>query len=904
MVSQGYPGFCILSPNGRLISMDVITTHMNADFDALASVMAAKKLYPDAVIVFPGSMEKKVRDFVDAFHPLEIKKVKDLVPEEVTRLIIVDTKHPDRIGPLKELLSRPGLRIHIYDHHPVTREDIKGEVEVVETAGALATVFAEKLQHKEIPFTPLEATILCLGIYQETGSLLFPSTLPRDLMAVAYLLKRGANLTIVSDFLKEEISREEFSLLNELVGSLREVIIHGVRVKIGKGTLEGFGDVAHLAHQVMDMEDTDAVFLLIGMADKILIVARSRAAELDVAHVLSEFGGGGHHTAASATIKDLPLEIVEERLVAALSKHVRPVKVAGDVMTKPVVVVPWNSTMLEAQKMMTRYGVNVLPVVKDDDYLGILTRGAVEKALLHGLGKNRCKDFATTDAITVTADQPVADVEKSMIEQNQRFVAVLDGARIVGAITRTDLLRSMYEDFLRRSRVSTREPGAVESYCGFGRNIASLLREKMPHKVYDFLVMAGEAADELGYGAYLVGGSVRDLLRGEENLDIDIVVEGDGIAFAKVLGKKMGAKVKVHQKFGTAQVLVKGEKEQPHSPGRVLPSLRIDVATSRTEYYESPAALPKVETSSIKRDLYRRDFTINTLAVRLNRKDFGHLFDFFGGQRDLKDRVVRVLHNLSIVEDPTRAFRAIRFSERFGFKITRHTENLIKFAIRMNIFEKLSGMRLYDEMMLIFNETNPVKAIKRLGEYGLLKVIHPGIALSQELDLLLQSVHDTITWFELLFLNEEYDRGLLYIMALLWKLNQEGRVIAFDRLSVNSVRRLRITEDLQDAREIVNTIKPEHPAQTYHVLADCAMEAVLFSMALTQDNEKKRAVSHYLLQLRKISPLLKGADLQALGISEGPVYSEMFRKILDEKLAGKLATKEDELKFVKNLMKK
>ena len=193
-------------------------------------------------------------------------------------------------------------------------------------------------------------------------------------------------------------------------------------------------------------------------------------------------------------------------------------------------------------------------------------------------------------------------------------------------------------------------------------------------------------AEGLGYGAYLVGGSVRDLLRGEENLDLDIVIEGDGIAFARVLGEKLGAKVRTHQKFATAQIFVD--------------SLKLDVATARTEYYESPAALPKVETSSIKKDLYRRDFTINTLAVKLNSRDFGVLIDFFGGQRDLREKAIRVLHNLSFVEDPTRAFRAVRFAERFGFKISRHTENLIKSTLEMNLFDMLSGPRLFEELRL------------------------------------------------------------------------------------------------------------------------------------------------------------------------------------------------------------
>lgn len=866
--------------------MDIITSHINADFDALASCIAAKKIYPDAAIVFPGSFEKNVRDFVDAFSPVEIKRPKDIKLEQVGRLIIVDTKRSDRIGQFKKLLSRPKLKIHIYDHHPINKTDIRGEVEVIENVGAVSTIFTEIIQKKGISLTHMEATILCLGIYEETGSLIYTSTTAKDLMAVAYLLRRGANLNIVASFLKVEMSVEEFALLNELIQSLIEVVLHGVRIKIGKGTMKGFSDVAHLAHKIMDLEDTDAIVLLIAMADKILMVARSKAVELDVSRVLSEFGGGGHPAAASATIKDVPFEIVEERLIGFLKKHIRPTKAARDVMTAPVVVISSGSKVKDAEDMMTRYGVNCLPVVKNGKYMGILSREVVEKSLFHGFGSSKCEDFATTDAITTPPETTIYEIETSMIEQNQRFVPVVEGDKIIGAITRTDILRSLYEDFLRKSRVSAREL-VGEPVHGLGKNISKILKEKLSSHLYEYMIMAGEVADELSFSVYLVGGCVRDLLRGEEKLDIDIVIEGDGIAFARKFGERMDAKIKVHHRFGTAQI--------------IRDEFKLDIATARTEYYESPATLPKVEMSSIKKDMYRRDFTINTLAVKLNKRNFGLLIDFFGGERDLKDKVIRVLHNLSFVEDPTRAFRAVRFSERFGFKITKHTENLIKHAIRMNIFERLSGTRIYDELTLTFNETNPIMALKRFGDYDLLKVIHPKISFSPEIESLLQSVHDSIIWFELLFLKEKYDRGMLYIMALLCKLKKDEMEFALSRLSVTSRLKDRILKGLQAAHDISRRLKPDNSVEIYHLLMGRDIEFILFSMALTQDNEKKKAISQFLLELRNVKPILKGSDLKAIGILAGPVYSEILKKILNEKLMKRLNTKEEEIEFAKKI---
>lgn len=862
--------------------MDIITSHINADFDSLASMVAAKKLYPEAEIVFAGSQEKKLRDFIEAFEPVEIKRIKDIDLSKVTRLIIVDTKNASRIGQFAKLISKHGISIHIYDHHPFAKGDIRGSLEIIEEVGATATIFSEILKDKKLHPSPMEATILCLGIYEETGSLLFPSTTERDLLAAAYLIKRGANLNIVSSFLRLEMSREELDILNELVQSSKEIVSSGIRIKVAKASNESYlGDAAHLAHRIMDMEDIDALFVLLRMEGKILIVARSRAPELNVADVMREFNGGGHSTAAAATVKEESLEIVEERLTRVILDNVKPDKVASDIMTSPVVSINWDSTVKEIETIMTKYSVNVLPVIKNAKYTGLISREIVEKALFHGFGKSKAIDFCTTDAATVSPDTSIRQIEQMMIEHNQRFMPVIEKGNIVGAITRTDLLRTIYEEFLKRRRLDksdTREKPSI------GRNIAVLLKEKFPAEIYAILKLAGEIADQLGINAYLVGGSVRDLLRSEQNLDIDIVVEGNGISFAKAFGRKLNAKVKTHERFGTAKI--------------ITDNLKLDVATTRTEYYESPASLPKVETSSIKKDLYRRDFTINTLAVKLNLKDFGLLIDFFGGQRDLREKIIRVIHNLSFIEDPTRAFRAIRFSERFGFKLSKHTETLIKSTLKLNLFSRLSGARLYEELLLAFNETEPVKTLKTLSEFGLLKVIHLGLLFNNEIESALQSMVETLAWFNLLFLEESPDRGALYLMALLSTLKEEERNTAVERLSPPPRVREMITKGITQSKDILNKLPLNDPSSLYHVLNGVNLEILLFSMAQSKSKQKQKAISQYLIELRKIKPILKGKDLQKIGIKPGPVYSKLFSELLDEKLSGRLKTKEDEERFI------
>jgi tRNA nucleotidyltransferase (CCA-adding enzyme) len=861
----------------------LITSHINADFDALASMIAAKKLYPDAALVFPGSQERKVRDFIEVFHPAEIMRLRDVDFTSVTHLIIVDAKQPDRIGPLAALLQNETLKVHIYDHHPFAENDIRGEIEKTEEVGATATIFAEFLKERKLRPTPMEATVLALGIYEETGSLLFPSTTERDLMAVCYLLKRGANLNIVSSYIKLGLNREELELLNELVNSSVEVVIRGVRIVIAKASLDSYlGDAAHLAHRMMEMEEIDAAILLLDMEGKILIVARSRVPELDVAELMREFGGGGHPAAASATIREASLEVVADRIRELLNLQVKTGKVASDIMTSPVITIQWDSSLKEAETMLTRYGVNVLPVLRDEKFIGLISRETVEKALFHGFKKNRCVDFSTSDAATVGRDTPIREIEAVMIEQNQRFMPVIEEDRIVGAITRTDLLRVIYEEFLRKRHLGKED---ISERTPPGRNLAVWLRERFPAEVYKILVLAGEVAEKMGCNAYLVGGSVRDLLLGQSNLDIDLVIEGDGIRFAKQLGERLKAKMRAHVRFGTANV-------------STVTGLKLDVATARTEYYESPAALPKVEMSSIKKDLYRRDFTINTLAIALNVRNFGQLIDFFGGQRDLREKTIRVLHNLSFVEDPTRAFRAVRFAERFGFRLSRHTENLIKTAIQMDLFGRLSGARLFDELTLAFEETNPVRTLGRLSSYGLLAVIHKELSFDERLETILSSMYETLAWYDLLYTEEKVDKGLLYLSSLLSGLEEAQLSEALERLAPPRKIKEVILGSQAEAAGILGKLPLQDPAALYHLLSGKSIEIVLFSMALTKDSRKKKQISQFLVEMRKMRPLLKGGDLKKIGIAEGPLFSKIFRELLDERLRGKIKTEEDEKKFV------
>ncbi len=869
--------------------MDIITSHTNADFDALASMVAAKKLYPGARLVFPGSQEKSMRDFFleSAFYTMEVERLRNVDVNSITKLIIVDNRNPARLGKLVEALKRPGLPVHIYDHHPAAAGDIKGELEVVEEIGATTTIMVELLRQKGVSVTSLEATIFALGIYEETGSLTFISTTKRDAEAAAWLISQGAQLNIVSDFISRELTPEQVSVLNGLVEGATSYDINGVRVVISAmATAHFIPDLANLAHKMRDMESLNVLFLVVQMGDKTHIIARCRVPEVNAGKVLEEMGGGGHATAASAAVKDMTHLQAKERLIDVLKRHIKPGRIASEIMTSPVKTLPSGSSIAGAGEAMTRFSVNVLPVLGDDGrYQGLITREIVQKALFHGLGKQQVDDFMMTGGPVASPDMPMSQVERMMIEEQQRFIPVLDhSGEIIGAITRTDLLRSLHEG--RLGDIREHDELSLRS----NRNIKSLIEERVPSEVYEALRVVGEVADDAGFPVYLVGGIVRDLFLRVTNLDVDIVVEGDGIFFAGMLVKITGGRMKTHQKFGTAVV--------------VLPNgLKLDIATARLEYYESPAALPTIELSSIKKDLYRRDFTINTLAVRLNRKRYGELIDFFGGLRDIKEKAIRVLHSLSFVEDPTRVLRAIRFEQRFDFHLSKHTHNLIKTAVNMKLFNRLTGERLYAELVLMFSEADPLKIVRRMKDFDLLKFIHPGLKGPAETERLFTGIGETLTWFRLLYLDLSIRKWYLYFLGLLDRLKDTAVDELLERLSVPTRIRETVRQSRVRYRDVLYVFNKEpglSPSRVYDLLAPLEIEALLLMMAKAKQDAAKKYISLYLTHLRNVKIMLTGDDLKAIGIQPGPRYKKILAELLDAKLDGLVRNREDELDFARN----
>lgn len=880
----------------------VITTHINADFDAMASMLAAQKLYPEALVVFPGTQEKNLRNFFvqSMVYLFNMADIKDLEFSSVRRLVLVDTRQPQRIGNLARLVERGDVDVHIYDHHPAAPGDVRGSVEVLEETGATVSILTRMISEREIEISADEATVMCLGIYEDTGSFTFPSTTEVDFNAAAFLISKGANLNIVSNLISREITTEQVGLLNDMIQAATRYHITGVEVLVTIVTTDNFvPDFAFLVHKMVKMENPDAIFAIAAMENKVYVVARSRIPEVDVGEIITELGGGGHAYAAAASIKGKTMTQVENQLVELLYTRIKSRRLARDLMSSPAISVTAGISCHKANELLTRYNINALLVTEETNasdnsgsLIGYITRQVIEKVLYHKLDQAQVSDYMTTELAVVGPDADLTEIQVKIIENKQRVLPVLDNGSIVGVITRTDLLNVLVR---KNSEMGSLEPKPInEPAHARTRNILKFLRERLSRQLVKKLKMIGQVADELGYTAYVVGGFVRDLFLYRSNEDIDVVIEGDGIIFAHRYAELIGARIHAYAKFGTAVIIYPD-------------GFKIDVASARMEYYKFPAALPIVEMSSIKLDLFRRDFTINTLAIQLNQENFGTLIDFFAAQRDIKEKTIRVLHNLSFVEDPTRVFRAIRFEQRFGFSIGKLTLGLVENAIKMDFFKRLSGRRVFSELRQILEEENPSPAVIRLHEFDLLKVIHPTIELNKELIALFNASKKVLSWYDLLFLEESYMKWAVYFLALLRQCDrQTTREICLRFELAPRLRKLFTAERFQTDTTLVwmERNPPLKNSKLYDELIGFKSELILYMMAATRRESVKRSISHFITTLRHESISVRGKDLLAMGLAPGPIYRKILRMTLEKKLNGELQTREDELRFVKKSIRK
>ena len=415
--------------------------------------------------------------------------------------------------------------------------------------------------------------------------------------------------------------------------------------------------------------------------------------------------------------------------------------------------------------------------------------------------------------------------------------------------------------------------------------------QRLPKKVNKLLHCASKTAHTSRVRIYLVGGIVRDLILGKSNLDLDIVVEGDAISFAKCVSHTLGVTFRTHHAFGTATIYCK--------------DFKVDLATARKESYSRWGALPSVTPATVREDLFRRDFTINAMAVSLNKDDYGSLIDFYEGYQDLRRGVIRVLHPNSFLDDPTRIFRSIKFETRFSFHIERRTLRLLKKALRLKALSWVGEHRLRDELMGILREKKPYKYIKRINELVGFKFMHHAIHLRREDFYLLLRIANTITMYKEKFKkHRKLQEPMVYLMALIHRLIPQDVSHFSHRFGLRKGERILLVSTVV-YKDKIKKLKKRNSSKValFKLLKGVSFETIIFFYAYYKDKKIRHLLRYFLGHLSSLKLKTKAKDLRKFEVLPERKYSKVLTKLLYRKIEKNLLTKKEELAELKKILK-
>ena len=402
-------------------------------------------------------------------------------------------------------------------------------------------------------------------------------------------------------------------------------------------------------------------------------------------------------------------------------------------------------------------------------------------------------------------------------------------------------------------------------------NLSSKIEKQLPAELVNFIRLAGEMAQSQGQSLYLVGGVVRDLLLGQTNLDLDLVLEGNAIDLARRLAEINRAKITIHPRFGTAKLRWN--------------KWSIDLATARSETYIKPGALPTVEPGPIDSDLFRRDFTINTMAIYLNPSHYGELIDRHGGIDDLEHKLIRILHEKSFIDDATRIWRGLRYEQRLDFQLEASALKLLKRDIPM--LDTISGDRIRHELELILNEEYPEKVLRRAEELKVLPKLHPALKgngwLAEKFEQARQLSSPGLPPIE------------LYLALLAYRLTTEENEQLISRLRLPKS----LTQTLRDSNSLKTKLEsladPElSRSSIYRLLHSYCLPAITANSLAGDPPVARQHIHLFLDKLRYVKSSLTGDDLKRMGVASGPDIKEVLELVLEARLDRKITTKQGE----------
>jgi tRNA nucleotidyltransferase (CCA-adding enzyme) len=534
---------------------------------------------------------------------------------------------------------------------------------------------------------------------------------------------------------------------------------------------------------------------------------------------------------------------------------------------------------------LRRIGHEGYPVLENGQVVGLLTRRDADRAIEHGIGDLKIRDIMTSGNVTLTPDDTVSTLEQRMVESGWGQIPVLNSAgNLIGIVTRTDLIKHWA---FTHPAAPTPPPDTVtqeQIETVLGKPAGTVIRAVAEH------------AQRSNVNVYMVGGVVRDLLLGRQNLDIDLVVEGDAIEFSAGLRERYGGEVSSFRPFGTA----KWKLNQDVAVSlRLVPSTQpdqVDFATARNEFYEHPTALPSVYIGSIKLDLGRRDFTVNTLAIQLSPEAMqGRILDYYGGLNDLRKGLIRVLHSLSFVDDPTRILRAVRFEHRLNFTIERRTAELIHTALPM--LGRITGERIRNELTLLLREQEPTQTLLLLQERGILQAIHPALVVHPSL----VKQFERARMSELFVPVDDIIDLYWHIIATHIPLNSLPDVC--DRLMFGKT----MSESMQSAARLSQelelledpSLRPSQIVAKLDGIPDMALLAVWIAY---ENLFVQNRIKQYATEWRFVRPKTDGHTLRAMGLPPGRCYGRLLNRLRAARLDGEVKDDGEEVELLQHLV--
>lgn len=875
--------------------MQIILTHEQADFDAIAALLGAYLLQVGAYAILPRNQNRNVQTFLK-YHSIELpfSDLKEIPNEPIDTITLVDTQSLITLKNMSKDTS-----VYVLDHHQKKESFPQNWQFTFLPTGASTTYFVEQLAEQNGNLSIIEATLLLLGIYEDTGTLTYSNTTVRDVQAVAFLLSQGASLKIATEFLNPPLSKQQQFVFDQLITNFKTEEIENLKIIISYTKAINLKDeVSSIAHKICDLLDPDALFIFVETRDGIRFVARSTNDQVNVAEIAGLFGGGGHAKAAAALIQKkegLTLEIITNKFINELPKKIHPAILVKDIMSEHPLLISPKTTAIEAADLMRKFGYEGYPVIDDGKLIGLLTRKAVDHARYHNLNLT-ASSLMDAGSFYVHPSDSLQRLQEVMGKSNWGQIPVVHRKtnRVVGIVTRTDLLKSL-SGFSQANHKKINLKSQLDSALSISQNM--------------LIHLISELAHSKSLPIYIVGGFVRDLILNLSSPDFDFVVEGEAIDLAKSLSKEYGGRVTTHKQFGTAKWTIGAKnkifalikKQSININGDTMPK-SVDFISARTEFYSRPSALPTVRKSSLKLDLHRRDFTINTLAVRLDGEHFGDLYDFWGGLEDLQNGIVRVLHSLSFVDDPTRLLRAVRFEQRFGFEIEPRTFELMNEA--KTSLSQVSGDRIRHELDQIFEEKQALKIMSRLDTLGLLQAIHNDLFWIKDMDDTFQKILNQ-RFPKIWAINPYYgkyptSRILVYCLWIS-QFNNTVRKEIINRLripkliadSINQFRFLIINQD---------KLNSNRPSEIVHFLEKTSPPILFALWLMLEDESKKSQITKYIEDYSNIQIYTDGNTLSKKGLKPSPKYQEILSTLRNAWLDGEISTQAEEEKYLQNLL--